>query len=148
MELYKKLESDMKSALKNSDALKLSVLRMAISAIRLMEIEKKLTKIEDGDVYGVIQKQIKQHKDSIEQFEKGCRDDLAGKEKSELVILESYMPKQLSADEVEAIVKEVIAETGAITKAETGKVMKMVLEKAKGSTDGKTVNQIVLKFLK
>jgi len=148
MELYKKLELDMKTALKSSDALKLSVLRMALSAIRFMEIEKKLTKIEDADVYAVIQKQIKQHKDSIEQFEKGLRNDLASKEKSELVILESYMPKQLNADEVEAIVKEVIAETGALTKAETGKVMKIVLEKTKGSTDGKTVNQIVLKFLK
>jgi len=148
MELYKKLESDMKAALKSSDALKLSVLRMAISAIRLMEIEKKLAKIEDADVYGVIQKQIKQHKDSIEQFEKGLRNDLAGKEKAELVILESYMPKQLTSEEVEAIVKEVIAETGAATKAETGKVMKAVIEKTKGSTDGKTVNQIVLKYLK
>ena len=114
MELYKKLESDMKTALKSSDALKLSVLRMALSAIRFMEIEKKLTKIEDADVYAVIQKQIKQHKDSIEQFEKGLRNDLAGKEKAELVILESYMPKQLNADEVEVIVKEVIAEIGAL----------------------------------
>lgn len=148
MELYKKLESDMKTALKSSDALKLSVLRMALSAIRLMEIEKKLTKIEDADVYGVIQKQIKQHKDSIEQFEKGLRNDLADKEKSELVILESYMPKQLSADEVEVIVKEILAETGATTKAETGKVMKAVIEKTKGSTDARTVNQIVLKYLK
>ena len=148
MELYKKLEADMKTALKNSDALRLSVLRMAISAIRLLEIEKKLAKIEDADVYGVIQKQIKQHKDSIGQFEKGFRNDLADKEKSELVILESYMPKQLSADEVEAIVKEVIADMGALTKAETGKVMKAVIEKTKGSTDGKTVNQIVLKYLK
>jgi len=148
MELYKKLESDMKTALKSSDALKLSVLRMALSAIRFMEIEKKLTKIEDADVYAVIQKQIKQHKDSIEQFEKGLRNDLAGKEKAELVILESYMPKQLNADEVEVIVKEVIAEIGALTKAETGKVMKIVLEKTRGSTDGKTINQIVLKFLK
>lgn len=148
MELYKKIESDMKIALKNSDVLKLSVLRMALSAIRLAEIEKKLAKIEDTDVYEIIQKQIRQHKDSIEQFEKGNRKDLAEKEKSELVILESYMPEQLSVEDVEEIVKEIIAETGASTKTETGKVMKAVMDKAKGRTDGKTVNQIVLKFLK
>jgi uncharacterized protein YqeY len=96
----------------------------------------------------ILSRQIKQHKESIEQFKKGNRPDLADKEASELSILESYMPAQMSEDEVVAIVKTAISETGAIAKSETGKVMKAVMEKARGRVDGKTVNQIVMKLLK
>ena len=148
MNLYERLQGDMKASMKSGEVVKLSVLRMLISAIRLMEIDKKLKSIEDGDVSQILQKQIKQHKDSIEQFEKGNRQDLADKEKSELTILQTYMPKQMTEDELMAAVKEAIAETGATTKADTGKVMKYVLEKAKGGIDGKSVNQVVLKILK
>ena len=147
MSLYERLQNDMKSAMRSGETIKLSVIRMAISAIRLVELDKKLTKIEDGDISQVLQKQIKQHKDSIEQFEKGNRQDLADKEKSELVILETYMPKQMPEDELVALVKEVIAETGAATKKDTGRVMKLVIEKANGRTDGKSVNQVVMKIL-
>ncbi len=148
MSLYENLQNDMKSSMKSGETVKLSVLRMAISAIRLLEIDKKLKSIEDADVSQILQKQIKQHKDSIEQFEKGNRPDLADKERSELVILQTYMPKQMAEDELIKMVKEAIAETGASTKADTGKVMKCVLEKAKGRTDGKSVNQVVLGILK
>ena len=148
MSLYENLQNDMKSSMKSGETVKLSVLRMAISAIRLLEIDKKLKSIEDADVSQILQKQIKQHKDSIEQFEKGNRPDLADKERSELVILQTYMPKQMAEDELIKMVKEAIAETGAATKADTGKVMKCVLEKAKGRTDGKSVNQVVLGILK
>ncbi len=148
MGLYETLQNDMRSAMKSGETVKLSVLRMLISAIKLMEIDKKLKKIEDTDVSQILQKQIKQHKDSIEQFEKGNRGDLADKEKSELVILESYMPEQMGEEELTAMVKEAIAETGAVAKSDMGKVMKSVIEKAKGRTDGKSVNQIVMKFLK
>jgi uncharacterized protein YqeY len=148
MGLYEQLQNDMKSAMKSGEAMKLSVLRMVISAIKLMEIDKKLAKIEDADAAQIIQKQIKQHKDSIEQFEKGNRSDLADKERSELAILELYMPKQMGEEELTALVKEAIKDTGASSKADTGKVMKAVLEKARGRTDGKSVNQIVMKLLK
>lgn len=148
MDLYKQLQEDMKSAMKAGEAVKLSVLRMLISAIKLMEIDKKLNKIEDSDVSAIIQKQIKQHKDSIEQFEKGQRRDLAEKEASELAILEKYMPEQMNEEALTMMIKDAIAESGASTKADTGKVMKLVMEKAKGRTDGKSVNQIVLKLLK
>jgi len=147
MNLYELLQNDMKIAMKSGDALKLSVLRMLISAIRFEEINKKLKNIEEADVFQILQKQIKQHKDSIEQFEKGNRQDLVDKEKSELTILETYMPKQMTADELTVMVKEAIAETGAATKKDTGRVMKLVLEKAKGRTDGKSVNQAVMKIL-
>lgn len=148
MGLYETLQNDMRSAMKSGETVKLSVLRMLISAIKLMEIDKKLKKIEDTDVSQILQKQIKQHKDSIEQFENGNRGDLADKEKSELTILESYMPEQMGEEELTAMVKEAIAETGAVAKSDMGKVMKSVIEKAKGRTDGKSVNQIVMKFLK
>lgn len=148
MDLYERLQNDMKAAMKSGETVKLSVLRMLISAVKLTEIDKKLKNIGDADVSQILQKQIKQHRDSIEQFQKGNRQDLADKEKAELEILQAYMPKQMAQDELIAMVKEAIAETGAATKADTGKVMKLVLEKAKGRTDGKSVNQAVLSFLK
>ncbi|MCX5679668.1 MAG: GatB/YqeY domain-containing protein [Candidatus Omnitrophica bacterium] len=147
MNLYELLQNDMKTAMKSREVVKLSVLRMLISAIKLAEIDKKLKNIENIDVLQILQKQIKQHQDSIEQFEKGNRQDLADKEKSELVILQTYMPKQMTEDELTTMVKEAIAETGATTKADTSKVMRFVLEKAKGRIDGKSVNQAVMKIL-
>ncbi len=148
MSLYEKIENDMKVALKEKDATKLSVLRMLLSAIKLFVIEKNIKTAEDADTLQIIQKQVKQHKESIEQFEKGGRKDLAEKEKGELKILESYLPKQLSEEEIIELVKAAIAETGAGTAADMGKVMKSVLEKSKGRCDGKTVSQLVVRFLK
>jgi uncharacterized protein YqeY len=148
MTLYRKIESDMREALKKGEAVRLSALRMLISAIKTMEIEKNLKEAADPDVIKIIQTQIKQHRESIAQFEKGNRPDLAGKEKEELTILESYMPKQLTEEEVTAIVKEAIASSCAVTKQDMGKVMKLVMEKAAGRADGKMVNQIVMKLLK
>lgn len=148
MGLYQKIEDEMKTAMKSHDALRLSVLRMVLSAVKMIEIEKNLKTVEDADVLQIIQRQIKQHKDSIEQFEKGKRQDLADKELKELKILETYMPKQLTEEELLPIIKEAIIQTGASLKSDAGKVMKVVMEKAKGKTDGKTVNQLVLKLLK
>lgn len=148
MELYKKLESDMRTALKGGDAVKLSVLRMLISAIKMLEIEKNLKSPKDEDVFPILQRQIKQHKESIDQFEKGNRKDLADKEREELKILESYMPAQLGTEELLAMVRAAISETGAVAKSDMGKVMKAVMEKSKGRADGKTINQIVMQLLK
>lgn len=147
MELYQRLEGEMKAALKEGDQVRLSVLRMLVSDIRKFEIDKN-TKPQDGDVLQILQRQIKQRRESIEQFKNGNRQDLADKEEKELKILEAYMPAQLSNAELEALVKAVITETGAAVKADTGKVMKAVMEKAKGKCDGKAVNQIVMKYLK
>lgn len=148
MDLYSKIEEDIKTALKSGDSKKLSVLRMALSEIKNHEINKKLKKAAEGDVLQIMQRQINQHKDSIEQFEKGNRSDLAQKEKAELEILISYMPKQLSEEELTKIISDVISATGAVTKSETGKVMKAVMEKVRGRSDGKTINQLVMKLLK
>lgn len=148
MSLFEKLDAETKAALKEGNALKVSVLRMVISAIKTQMIEKNLKAIDDGDVLQILQKHIKQHKDSIAQFEKGKRQDLVDKEAGELVILEAYMPKQLSEPELEAIVKEVIAQTGLSSKADRGKVMKAVMEKVKGRSDGKLINDLVTGMLK
>lgn len=148
MELYRKIEEDIKLALKGGEAVKLSVLRMLLSAIKMFEIEKNVKRTGEADILQIIQRQIKQHKDSIAQFEKGSRADLADKEKIELKVLESYMPEQMSEVELTAIVKEAIGSSGAVTKAEVGKVMKIAMEKTKGRADGKAVRDIAMKMLK
>lgn len=148
MELYKRIEDDLKAAMKASDAVKTSTLRMLISAIKTQEIDKKVKRLEEKDVVQIAQRQIKQRKESIEQFRKGNREDLAGKEAKELAILEGYMPKQLSETEILEIVKAVMAETGAAQKSETGKVMKLVMERVQGRADGRVVNQLVIGLLK
>ena len=147
MELYKTIENDVKSAMKGGEAVKLSVLRMVLSAIRMHAIEKNVKEVADADVLQIMQRQIKQHKESIEQFEKGKRSDLADKELAELEILESYMPEKMSEDELLALIKYVIKDTGASAKTDIGKVMKLAMERAKGRADGKTINQLVADLL-
>jgi hypothetical protein len=148
MSLFDRLDSETKAALKAGDALKVSVLRMVISAAKTLMIEKNLKAADDGDVLQILQKQVKQHRDSIAQFEKGKRQDLVDREAKELAILETYMPKQLNETELAAIVKEVISETGLSSRADKGKVMKAVLEKVKGQADGKAINDLVNSMLK
>jgi len=147
MSLNKKLDDDMKSAMRQRDALKLSVLRMLISAIKMRQIDKNVKELDDPEIVEIIQRQIKQHRESIAQFEKGGRADLVDKESKELKILELYMPAQLGDEELAAIIKQVIAESGATTKSDAGKVMKLVMEKVKGKADGKRVSQIVAGLL-
>ena len=147
MSLYKRLEDDMRQALKAKDAVRLSVLMMLISAVKMFEIEKNIKEPEDKDVIQIVQRQVKQHRDSIDQFTKGGRMDLAVKETEELKILETYLPRQMTEDELLVIIKGVIADLGAIKKSETGRVMKAVMEKVQGGSDGKTVNQLVMKLL-
>lgn len=148
MSTYEKIESQMKDAMKQKDSLKLSVLRMAIAAIRNTEIVKKVKKLEEPEVIQVIQKMIKEHKESITQFEAGARADLVEKEKKELEVLQGYVPKEMGEEELTLIVKASVQESGFTSKADAGKVMKAVMEKVKGKADGKTVNKIVLSLLK
>jgi uncharacterized protein len=141
--LTEKIESDFKEAMRAKDAARLSTLRMLKSAIQYYKIEKKQEKLTDGDVTAVIKKQIKQRWDSIDGFEKGGRADLVDKEKAELAVLKSYLPEELSQAQTEEIVKAVIAEVGATTKADMGKVMKAVQAKTAGRADNRLVSQIV-----
>ncbi|MBU0606075.1 MAG: GatB/YqeY domain-containing protein [Candidatus Omnitrophica bacterium] len=147
MSLYEKIESDMRTALKESNALTLSVLRMLVAAIRQAQMNKNSKSVEDTDVLQMLQRHIKQHKESIVQFENGKRQDLVDKELSELRILEAYMPEQISEEELKNIVNTAISESGAKTKSDMGKVMKLVMDKTKGSSDGKIISQMVMGLL-
>ncbi len=143
MTLDERMDADLKEALKAKDTIRVSTIRMVKAGIKNLAIEKRAEKLEDKDVVVIISKQIKQHRDSIEQFTKGNRQDLADKEKAELTILESYLPKQLSAEELKVIVKSAIEKVGARGRADMGKVMKAAMEDAKGAADGKMLSQMV-----
>ena len=141
--LMDKIAADMKDAMRSKDVVRLSTLRMLKSAVEYYKIDRKQEQLTDTDVIAVIKKQVKQRQDSIEGFEKGGRVDLVEKEKAELAILKTYLPAELSASQLEEIVKACIAELGATTKADMGKVMKAVQIKTAGRADNRLVSQIV-----
>lgn len=134
----------MKDAMKAKEAGKqrLSVIRLVRGAIRQLEIDGK-RELGDEDVLGVIGKEAKQRRDAIEDFKRGGRDDLVAEAEAEIAILMEYLPKQLSEDEVQGLVKEAIAASGASSPKDMGKVMKELMPKVKGRADGKMVNEIV-----
>ena len=149
MTLPERIDSDLKDAMRAKDAAKLGVLRMLKSALKYSAIDKAGAEgqLDDAEASQVIRKQVKQRQDSIEQFEKGGRPELAAKEKEELAILNSYLPKGLEADELAALVRETIAELGATSKAQMGAVMKAIQAKVAGRADGKTLRQEVSRQL-
>ena len=148
MTLQERIDSDLKDAMRAKDAGKLGVLRMLKSALKYSAIEKSAeSQLDDAEASQVIRKQVKQRQDSIEQFEKGGRPELAAKEKEELRILNAYLPKGLEADELAALVRETISEVGATSKAQMGAVMKALQAKVAGRADGKTLSQEVSRQL-
>ena len=147
MTLQERLGQEIKNAMLAKDADRLSALRMLKSTIGYILIEKKTESLSDVDFVSVVQKEVKKRRDSIEQFEKGGRPELATKERQEIAVLESFLPQQLSADELEKIVRDAIAETGATSKKEMGPVIKAVQAKTAGRADGKTISQLVGKLL-
>ena len=148
MSLKDKLTADMKDAMKAREAgkLRLSVIRLVRGAIRQQEIDGQ-KELSDEDVLGVISKEGKQRRDSIEDFQKGGRDDLVAEAEAEIAVLMEYLPQQLSEDEVRNLVKEAIAASGAASPKDMGKVMKELMPKVKGRADGKLVNGIVKELL-
>jgi uncharacterized protein YqeY len=147
--LSERVDSDLKTAMREKNATKLGVLRMLKAALTNAAIEKSGAQgqLSDADVTQVIRKQVKQRQDSIESFEKGGRPELASKEKEELSILQTYLPQQISGDEISKIVRETIAEVGATSKAQMGAVMKALQTKVAGRADGKTLSAEVQKQL-
>ncbi len=145
--LYSVLEKDMREALRSGDQVKLSVLRMAISDCKNLGIAKNVDSLDDVDTLKILQKHLKQHKESIAQFEKGARPDLVEKESRELVIIESYLPVQMTEEELSQVVKEAIIQTGSSSKKDTGKVMKAVMAMVGGKADGKAVSAVVSRLL-
>ena len=146
MSLYDTIDSDLKSALKSKDSIRLSTLRMVRTALKNKEVELR-RKLEEAEILRIFAQQAKQHKDSIEQYERGERHDLADKEKQELAILESYLPSQLGEEELRSVIKAIIAETGASGVKDIGKVMKEAMVRLAGKADGKIVNKIVKDLL-
>jgi uncharacterized protein YqeY len=147
MTLQERLGQDIKAAMLAKDADRLNALRMLKSAIGYLLIERKTETISDPDLISVVQKEIKKRRDSIEQFEKGGRAELAAKEKQEITVLETFLPQPLSPDELESLVRDTITETGASSKKDMGAVIKAVQAKTAGRADGKSISQLVGKLL-
>lgn len=146
MSIKAKLAEDMKTAMKAKDAARLSTIRMVNSVIKNREIDQR-RELSDDEVVAVISSSLKQRRDSIEQFKAGGRQDLVDKEEAELAILISYLPQQLTEDEIRDIVKSAIAETSATSAKDMGKLMKAVMPKTKGKADGALVNKVVKELL-
>lgn len=139
------LKEELKQSMLAKDAEKTSTLRMVISALGYYEIEKGGAGYEasEEDVQAILQKQAKQRRDSIEQFEAAGRDELVAKETKELELLETFLPKQMGEEEIKKLVDEAISQTGATSAADMGKVMGALMPKVKGKADGGIVSRIV-----
>ncbi|WP_073087902.1 GatB/YqeY domain-containing protein [Selenomonas ruminantium] len=146
MSLKEQLTADMKEAMKNKEKERLAVIRMVRGAIRQQEIDGQ-KELGEEDVIAVISKEVKMRRDSIEEFQKGGREDLVAKTQAEIDVLMPYLPAQLSEDEVRELVKAAVEQTGAASPKDMGKVMGVLMPKVKGRADGKMVNNIVKSFL-
>jgi uncharacterized protein YqeY len=134
MTLKERITDDMKSAMRAGEKDRLAVVRLILAAIKQREVDERIT-LDDAQVLAVLEKMAKQRKESIAQFESGGRADLVAKENAELAVVQSYLPAQLSDAELDAIIAEAIATTGATTVKDMGKVMGIVKTKAAGRAD-------------
>ncbi len=141
--IEEKILSDYKEAMKNRDGMRSSTLSFLRAKFSYEAIEKKKERLDDSDCVAVIKRLIKQHQDSIEQFTKGNRLDLAEKEKQELEVLKVYLPPEMSAEDIKKFIEEAIAATGAQGMKDMGKVIKEVKAKAGDGADGKVVSDLV-----
>ncbi len=146
MSLKDKLMEDMKSSMKNKDTLRKNTITMVRANIKQREVDERV-ELTDEDIIDIIAKQVKEKRDVIQDFEKGGREDLVEQTKKEIEILLEYLPKQLTEEEVEEIVKDTIKEVGAKSIKDIGLIMKSVMPKIKGRADGSMVNSIARKYL-
>jgi hypothetical protein len=145
--LHKKIDDDLKAAMKQKDASRMSTLRLLKTAMTNKAIEKNTKEIDEAEIISLLRKDVARHQDSIVQFRNGGREDLVMKETAELEILKTYLPKERPAEEIKETVNAVIAEIHASGKKDFGKVMKMSMEKLKNSCDGKVLSSIVSELL-
>ena len=141
--LEDRIFQDYIEAKKKRDEIKASTLSFLRSALHNFAIEKRKEKLDDQDVISILKRQVKERQDSIEQFKKGNRTDLVDKETKELEILQSYLPRQLTADELGPVIEEAIKSVGAADIKNMGQVIKEVMAKTKGQADGKLVSDLV-----
>ena len=146
MSLLGKLNDDMKQAMKDKDKLKLSVIRMVKASVKNEEINQGHELSED-QVLALLNRELKQRRDSLQEFEKAGREDLAEPTRAEIEVLLTYLPKQMDEAEVRQIVQETIEQTGASSKKDLGRVMGAIMPKVKGKADGTLVNKIVQELL-
>lgn len=146
MSFLSRVDADLKAALRQSDTLKLSVFRLTKSALTYKQIEKG-AELSDEEALAVIASLLKQRRESVEQYLQGGRPELADKERQEMEILQSYLPAQLGPEELDRIITESIAASGAQSESDLGKVMKLLMPRVKGIADGKLVNARVRELL-
>lgn len=146
MSVREKLNEDLKTAMKSGEAQRKDALRFIIAAIKQVEIDKRET-LSDEQVYSILGTEAKKRRDSIAEMSKAGRADLAAQEQMELTLIESYLPQQLSREELEAEVRKAIEESGAKSAKDMGNVMKVLRPRVKGKADGKLVNDVVKALL-
>jgi len=144
--LKQKLTDDLRQAMKSGDKGRLSVIRLVMAAIKNTEIARRAS-LDDGDILGVIAKEVKQRHESIEAFRLGNRQDMAAQEEAELTILQQYLPPQMTREEIVTAARQVIAEVGAQGLSNKGKVMPKLIAQLKGRADGREINAVVTDLL-
>ena len=146
MSLKQKLQEDLKSSMKNKDAIKKSVITLIRSSIKQYEVDNRV-ELQDDEIVDLIAKQLKQTRDSREEFAKAGREDLVSKAEAEIEVLKEYLPQQLSEEELNEIVISTISEVGATSMKDMKKIMTSIMPKVKGRADGKLINELVKKNL-
>jgi len=144
--LKQKLTDDLKQAMRDKDKVKLSVIRLVMAAIKNAEIARQTT-LDDADILGIIAKEARQRRESVEAFRQGNRQDLVAQEEAELTLLQGYLPQQISREEIMAEARRVIEEVGAQGPGDKGKVMPKLISQLKGKADGREINAVVTELL-
>ena len=144
--LSEKLNSDLKQALRGGDKVRRSVIRLILAAVQNAEIARKAA-LADNDILGIIAKEARQHQESIDAFRQGNRNDLVVQEEAELAVLEEYLPRQMTRDEIVAEARRIIEEVGAQGPGDKGKVMPRLIAELKGKADGREINAVVTELL-
>ncbi|GGA68693.1 GatB/YqeY domain-containing protein [Ornithinibacillus halotolerans] len=147
MSLLTRLNDDMKQAMKNKDKERLSVIRMVKASLQNESIKLGKSELSEDEDLTILSRELKQRKDSLQEFKSAGREDLVEKLEMEIEIIQEYMPEQLSDEELSAIIQETIQETGASSKKDMGKVMSAIMPKVKGKADGSKINKLVQQFL-
>ena len=144
--LKQKLMDDLKGAMKGGDKLRRSVIRLVMAAIKNAEIARQAD-LEDGDILGIMAKEVRKRQESIEAFKQGNRQDLVIQEEAEMAILEKYLPQQMTRDEIIVEARRIIEQVGAQGPGDKGKVMSQIIAQLKGRADGREINAVVTELL-
>lgn len=142
MSLKQKLQEDLKASMKNKDTVRKSVVTLIRASIKQYEVDNRVELDEEG-IIDIISKQLKQRRDGLIEFKKANREDLASETEAEIEVLKEYLPRQLSEEELNEIIKHTISEVGATSIKDMGKIMSAMMPKVKGRADGKLINELV-----